>query len=75
MVRLERSNLEGAVVRPPVYGAVASIVVLFVALYLRREGVIGDPIAVTFAALGAVGFAGCTTWAALRALRGPNPRR
>jgi len=52
----------------PIYGAIASILVLFLALILSRERVLVDPLAVLFATLGVVGFAGCTVWAGLRSL-------
>lgn len=53
----------------PVYGAVVSIVLLFVAFFLRREDVITDPFAVTFVTVGVVGFAGCTIWTGVRSLK------
>lgn len=50
-------------------GAVASIVVLFAALFLRRVDIITDPVAVTLVVLGVVGFAGCTIWTGVGSLR------
>ena len=53
----------------PLLGAIVSIIVLFLALYLGRERFLIDPLAAAFAALGVVGFAGCTVWAGIRSLR------
>ena len=53
----------------PIYGATASIALLFVALFLRREDVVSDPFAVTLAALAVVGFSGCTIWTGVRSLK------
>jgi hypothetical protein len=53
----------------PIFGAIASIFVLFLAQYLGRERILIDPVAVTFAALGVVGFAGFTVWAGIRSVR------
>jgi hypothetical protein len=59
----------------PIYGAVASIILLFVALFLRREDIIADPVAITLVVLSVVGFAGCTTWTGVRSLRRSGSRR
>ncbi|PXA68352.1 hypothetical protein [Cryobacterium arcticum] len=53
----------------PICGAIASILVLFLAFFLARGGYLVDPLTVVLAGLGALGFAGCTVWAGIRSLR------
>ena len=67
--RLKGREERGVVMKLPVYGAVVSIALLFVALFLRREDVISDPFAVPLVAIGVVGFAGCAIWAGVRSLK------